>query len=176
VATILELARLLTPEETRGVRVILLSTGSEESFMEGMRGFARRHFPSLPRDRTRVLCVESVGAPELVVIEGEGMIRMRDYPAESRELLAACGERAGVPLRRGLRLGLATDGLIALKAGYPSAALSSVTPYKFTANYHSHRDTSARVDFGSVEGAVRVCREFVRASSRAPARAPARAS
>ena len=34
-----------------GVRVILLSTGSEESFMEGMRGFARRHFASLPPDR-----------------------------------------------------------------------------------------------------------------------------
>jgi hypothetical protein len=176
VATILEVGRMLAEEEVRGVRVILLSTGSEESFMEGMRGFARRHFGSLPRERTRVLCVESVGAPELVVIEGEGMIAMRDYPAEIRELLAECGERAGVPLRRGLRLGLATDGLIALKAGYPSAAISSVTPYKFTSNYHSHRDTSKRLDFDSVEGAVRVCREFVRASAPGPARGPARAS
>ena len=34
-----------------GVRVILLSTGSEESFMEGMQAFGRRHFPELARER-----------------------------------------------------------------------------------------------------------------------------
>jgi hypothetical protein len=69
-----------------------------------------------------------------------------------------------VPLRRGLRLGLATDGLIALKAGYPTATLASVTPYKFPANYHSQQDIARNVDFGSVEGAVRVCEAAVRAS------------
>jgi hypothetical protein len=164
VATLLDLARLLAADPPTGVRVILLSTGSEESFMEGMRGFGRRHFPSLPRETTRVICVESVGSPELIVIEGEGMIKMTDYPLESREFLAAAGDAAGVPLRRGLRLGLATDGLIALKAGYPTATLASVTPYKFPANYHSQQDIARNVDFGSVEGAVRVCEAAVRAS------------
>jgi hypothetical protein len=164
VAVILELARLLDEEPVAGVRVILLSTGSEESFMEGMRGFARRHFDSLDRERTRVVCVESVGSPELIVIEGEGMIRMTDYPEESREFLAACGERAGVALRRGLRLGLATDGLIALKAGFPSAVLASCNKYKFPSNYHSHKDTARRVNFDTVAGALEVCREVVRAS------------
>jgi hypothetical protein len=133
--------------------------------MEGMRGFARRHFPSLPRETTRVICVESVGSPELIVIEGEGMIKMTDYPRETREFLAAAGDAAGVPLRRGLRLGLATDGLIALKAGYPTATLASVTPYKFPANYHSQQDIARNVDFGSVEGAVRVCEAAVRAAA-----------
>src|SRR4051794_20598352 len=93
VATILELARLLQEEPPQGVRVILLSTGSEESFMEGMRGFGRRHFGALPRESTRVICIETVGSPELVVLEGEGMVTMRDYPEASREFLAACGER-----------------------------------------------------------------------------------
>jgi len=176
VATILELARMLQAEPVPGVRVILLSTGSEESFMEGMRGFARRHFPSLPRERTRVICIESVGSPELIVIEGEGMIRMRDYPVETREFLAACGERAGAPLRRGLRLGLATDGLIALRAGYDTVTLASVTPYKFPSNYHSPLDVAANLDFDSVAGAVSVCLEAVRASAPAPAPAPAPAS
>ena len=176
VATIVELARMLRDEPVPGVRVILVSTGSEESFMEGMRGFARRHFPSLPRDRTRVLCIETVGSPELVVLEGEGMLRMRDYPQESRDFLAACGDRAGVPLRRGLRVGLATDGLIALQAGYRAATLGSVTKYKFPANYHSQSDRSENLEWNSVANAVRVCREAVRSAARAPARAPARAS
>lgn len=162
VATLLELARELAADPPPGVRVILLSTGSEESFMEGMRGFGARHFGSLPKATTRVVCVESVGSPELIVIEGEGMIRMTDYPLQSRDLLAACGEAAGVPLRRGLRLGLATDGLIALKAGYPTATLASVTPYKFPSNYHSQSDVARNVDFGSVAGAVRVCEQVVR--------------
>lgn len=166
VATILELGRLLADDPPpKGVRVVLLSTGSEESFMEGMRGFARRHFGSLDRARTRFVCVESVGSPELVVIEGEGMIKMRDYPLESREFLAACAERAGVPLRRGLRLGLASDGLIALKAGFESTVLASVTKYKFPANYHSPSDVAANVDWASVEGAVKVCEAAVRASA-----------
>src|SRR4051812_17039874 len=80
VAVLCELARLLQEDPPRGVRVLLLSTGSEESFMEGMRGFARRHFPSLPPDRTQMVCIETVGSPELIVIEGEGMVRMTDYP------------------------------------------------------------------------------------------------
>jgi hypothetical protein len=176
VATVLELARLLRDEPLDGVRVILLSTGSEESFMEGMRGFARRHFPSLARERTRFVCIESVGSPELIVIEGEGMLKMTDYPSESRDFLAAAAERAGTPLRRGLRLGYATDGLIALKAGYPTATLASVNRYKFTVNYHKPHDIAANVDFGSVAAAVRVCLEVARASAAAPAPAPVPAS
>jgi hypothetical protein len=176
VAVLLELARALAEEPPAGVRVILLSTGSEESFMEGMRGFARRHFGSLPRESTEIVCLESLGSPELIVIEGEGMVRMRDYPAASRERLVACGERAGVRLRRGLRLGYATDGLIALKAGYPCATLASVNKYKFTANYHQPYDTSDRLAWDTVADAVRVCREVVRSSAPVREPAPARAS
>jgi hypothetical protein len=46
--------------------VPLVSTG-EESFMEGMQAFGRRHFASLPADRTHVICVITVGSPELVM-------------------------------------------------------------------------------------------------------------
>ena len=167
VAAVLELARLLAEQPVEGVRVLLVSTGSEESFMEGMRGFARRHFPVLPRDTTEVVCLDSVGSPQLIVIEGEGMLAMRDYPSEMRDRLAAAADRAGVAIRRGLRLGLATDGLIALKAGYRSAALGSVTKYKFPSNYHLQRDTPENVNHETVRAAVAVCHELVRSSARA---------
>ena len=62
--------------------------------MEGMRGFARRHFGSLPRESTEVICLDSVGSPELILIEGEGMLRMRDYTPELRDRLAARSPRA----------------------------------------------------------------------------------
>jgi len=162
VAVVLEIARALRERPVRDVRVLLVSTGSEESFMEGMRGFARRHFPSLPPGRTEVVCLDSVGSPELILIEGEGMLKMRDYAPELRDRIAVVAARSGVRLRRRLRLGLATDGLIALKAGYPSAALGSVTRYKLPLNYHSPRDTADALHYETVRDAAVLCEALVR--------------
>ena len=162
VAALLELARALQERPVHGVRVLLVSTGSEESFMEGMRGFARRHFGSLPRESTEIVCLDSVGSPELILIEGEGMLRMRDYTPELRERIAGVAARAGIHLRRRLRLGLATDGLIALKAGYRSAAIGSVTEYKLPLNYHSPRDTADRLHYDTVRDAAALCEAVVR--------------
>lgn len=162
VAVVLELARMLSERPVSGVRVLLVSTGSEESFMEGMRGFVRRHAPALAPERTRVVCLESVGSPELVLLEGEGMIRMNDYDPAMRDFLAAAAERAGVPLRRGLRSGLATDALIAHRAGYPTATITSVNEYKMPDNYHSQRDVAANVDYATVAAAARVSEAAVR--------------
>src|SRR5437588_123122 len=103
VATLLCVARVLRERPVAGLRVLLVSTGSEESFMEGMQAFARRHFPALPPDRTRVIAVDTVGSPELVQLEGEGMIRMREYPQDFKDLVSACAAGAGVHLRPGLR-------------------------------------------------------------------------
>jgi hypothetical protein len=161
VATLAGLARLLADEPVAGVRVLLVSTGSEESFMEGMQAFARRHFAMLPTDRTHVICVDTVGSPELVMLEGEGMLRMHDYPAAFRELVADCARRAGVHLRRGLRFRNATDALIARRAGYPTVMLGSINRYKLPDNYHWPTDVPDNVDFSTTADAVALCREVV---------------
>ena len=62
--------------------------------MEGMQAFGRRHFAELPRDSTEFVCLECVGSPQLCVVEGEGMLRMRDYP-ESLARGAGAGRRGG---------------------------------------------------------------------------------
>ena len=87
VATMIGLATELAERPVEGLRVLLVSTGSEEGFMEGMQAFARRHFASLPPDRTHVVCVDTVGSPHLTLIEGEGMLRMRDYPDDFKQLV-----------------------------------------------------------------------------------------
>jgi hypothetical protein len=173
VAALLELARALRDDPPRGVRVLLLSTGSEESFMEGMRGFLDRHAPELPRERTRFVVLESLGSPELILLEGEGMIRMRDYTPALRDELAEAAEEAGHPLRRRLRTGLATDALLPLLAGYETACIASCDEYKMASNYHSQRDTPDRVDYGTVARAVAVCERAVRRLSRPRSAAPA---
>jgi Peptidase family M28 len=162
VAVNVALAHAISERPPEGVRVILLSTGSEESFMEGMQAFGRRHFPSLPRKTTEFVCLECVGSPELCVVEAEGMLRMRHYPERSREALAAAGEAAGVELRRGLRTVAATDALIALRAGYPTCTLGGVDETKFPSNYHWPSDVPDELTWESVEGAAAVCEAYLR--------------
>ncbi len=167
VAVLLELARLLREKPVEGVRVLLVSTGSEESFMEGMRGWVRRHGPSLDRERTRVIVLETLGSPELILLEGEGMIWMTDYDPEVRDFIAAAAQDAGAPLRRGLRLGFATDALSALRAGFRTATLASCDEYKMPANYHSQRDVPRNVDFETVAAGARVAEAAIRRAASA---------
>jgi Peptidase family M28 len=162
VGVLVALAHELSERPPRAVRVILLSTGAEESFMEGMQAFARRHFVGLPRESTEFVCLECVGSPVLCLVEGEGMLRMRLYPEEAREALAAAAADAGVKLRRGLRTVAASDGLIPLRAGYRASLLGGIDETKFPANYHWPSDVPDNLDWSSVEQAVQVCDAYVR--------------
>ena len=161
VAVLVALANELAESSPEGVRVILLSTGSEEGFMEGMQAFGRRHFAALDRATTEFVCLECVGSPNLCVVEAEGMLRMRYYPESSREALARAGEQAGVELLRGLRTVAATDALIALRAGYPTCTLGGVDETKFPAEYHWPSDIPDNLDWSIVDGAVEVCRRYL---------------
>ena len=165
VAVLLSLARSLRDEPVPGVRVILLSTGSEESFMEGMQAFGRRHFADLPRERTQVICLDTVGSPHLLALEGEGMVWMNEYPKDVLARVKDAAGDLGVYLYPGLRLRNATDGLITLRAGYPTVTFGSVDDFKIPTNYHWPTDTADRVDYGTVADAARLSRELlVRAS------------
>jgi Peptidase family M28 len=162
VATLLELAARLAAEPTENVRVVLLWTGSEEALWEGMEGFGRRHFPRLPVERTFVLNVDQVGDPFLFLLRGEGALRMRDYPPDGLALVSEAAESAGVALVGGLRSRTGTDGQVALRAGYRSAVLGSITANKLQTAYHWPTDTPDVVTWASPAHAVAVCERLVR--------------
>jgi Zn-dependent M28 family amino/carboxypeptidase len=163
VGVLLALAERLRRDPPAGVRVLLLSTGSEESFSEGMQAFGERHFPALDPNATEVVCLECLGAPTLIVLEGEGMLRMRDYTPHVREALERAAREAGVQVRRGLRTVGATDAIIALRAGYPVATLASVQDTKLPLNYHWPTDTPDALHWDTVRDAIEVCERFLRA-------------
>ena len=156
------LAHELSEHPPDGVRVILLSTGSEEGFMEGMQAFGRRHFGELDRAQTEFVCLECIGSPQLCIVEAEGMLRMRYYTGSSRDRLERAGADAGVELTRGLRTVAATDALIPLRAGYPSCTLGGVDETKFPAEYHWESDVPDNLDWSSIDDAVEVCLRYVR--------------
>jgi hypothetical protein len=161
--TTLGIAQALAERPVEGIRVLLVSTGSEESFMEGMHGFAQRHFPSLPTTHTRFVCIDTVGSEQLIVLEAEGMLVMRPYPEWFKSLLAECAEAEGIELRRGLKFRNATDGLISLRGGYDSLMIGSVNrDTKLPANYHWPTDTADNVNFETVDDAVRLCDAVIR--------------
>jgi hypothetical protein len=163
VAVLLDLARRLGNRPVSGVRVLLLSTGSEESFSEGMRGFVTRHRDELDPATTRVVALECVGSPHLMLMEGEGMLVMRDHDASLREEIQAAAERAGIGLWRGLRLGAgATDALPALRAGYRAACIAACTDLKTPANYHWPTDIPENLDWNTIDAAADVLESLIR--------------
>ncbi|HWM55360.1 MAG TPA: M28 family peptidase [Solirubrobacterales bacterium] len=162
VVTLLALARRLVEEPPKGIRVILLSAGSEESFSEGIKGFGERHFHELPRESTFFLSIDSIGSPHLLVLRGEGFLKMYEYPSRALALMDGLAEELGIWLYPNLRLHNGTDGLEPLAAGYETASLCGCNDLKNPANYHWPNDVSENVDFGSVADGIRLAEAAIR--------------
>jgi len=162
VVGLLALAHRLREEPVEGVRVILLSVGSEESFSEGIKAFGERHFGELPRESTFFLCLETLGSPHLLVLRGEGFLKMHEYPPRSLALIDGLAEELGIPLFPNLRLHNGTDGLEPLAAGYETATLASCTDLKQPANYHWWHDLAENVDFDTVADGIELAEATIR--------------
>lgn len=156
VVALLALAEQLVAKPTDNLRVILLSVGSEESFSEGIKAFGERHFDELPRESTFFLCLESIGSPHLLVLRGEGFLKMREYSPRALALMDGLADELGIYLFPNLRLRSGTDGLEPLAAGYETAALCSCTDLKQPANYHWWHDLAENVDFDTVADGIRL--------------------
>jgi len=167
VVGLLDLARRFRERPPEGVRVILLSVGSEESFSEGMKAFGERHFADLPTDRTFFINLESTGSPFLTVLRGEGFLKMFDYPAEALKLADETAAELGIGLYPNLRIRNGTDGLEPLAAGYNVVSICSCTEDRQPANYHWPNDIAANVDFGTVAEAVDLAEAMSRKLGRA---------
>jgi hypothetical protein len=162
VVSLLALAEQLVEQPPENLRVILLSVGSEESFSEGIKAFGERHFPQLPRESTFFLCLESTGSPHLLVLRGEGFLKMREYPARSLALMDGLAEELDIDLFPNLRLRSGTDGLEPLAAGYETAVLCSCTDLKQPANYHWWHDLAENVDFDTVVDGIKLSEAAIR--------------
>jgi Peptidase family M28 len=162
VVALLELARRFEADPPQGVRVILASMGAEESFSEGIKGFGERHFGELPTASTLFLCLESIGSPHLLVLRGEGFLKMHDYPPRSLEFFDQLAAELDIWLYPNLRLRSGTDGLEPLAAGYEAVALCSCNDLKQASNYHWPNDVAANIDFDTVADGVRLSETAVR--------------
>jgi hypothetical protein len=151
VAALLELARRLASDPPEGTETLLVSTGCEESGMDGMRAFLRAH--PLDPGTTFVLGLDTLGCGEPVVLTEEMVLLPHRYREQ---------DVARVPARRA-KLGTYTDAILARFAGLPAASLISVGPEGTLTNYHVMTDTPDRVDWACVERCTDLAEGVVRA-------------
>jgi Peptidase family M28 len=163
VAVLVALAQALHRRPVEGLRVILLSAGAEEALQQGARAFANRHFPGLSRERTAFLNLDTVGSGRLVLLDGEGPLRMERYDTGMGELVARCADELGIFIHRGLRSRNSTDGVVPMRAGYPAATLVSVDDAKLLPHYHLYSDIPQNVDYRCVADAAQLTEAVVRA-------------
>ena len=162
VAVLVALGDRLREKPPRGLRVILLSAGAEETLQEGIRGFADKHFGKLPKETTWFLNVDSVGSPELTLLEGEGPFVMRENTESFKDLVQRAADRVGVKVRRNMRARTSTDSVVPLRAGYPTATLVSINEFKSIDNYHWPTDVPDNVNMDTVGQTLTLAEAVVR--------------
>jgi hypothetical protein len=164
VAVLVALAEALRERPVAGLRVLLVSCGAEEILQGGIYGFARRHLSQLDRGRTWVINLETLGSPELTLIEGEGPLVMEDYFDRGfRDLIARTAEREGLPMRRGMRARSSTDAVVPNRRSFPTATVGSMDRYKALSNYHQPTDTPENLEYRTIGRAAILCEAVARA-------------
>jgi acetylornithine deacetylase/succinyl-diaminopimelate desuccinylase-like protein len=162
VAAIVALAERLAQRPISDLRVLLVSAGAEEALQEGIRGFARNHFRHLDTRSTWFLNLDTVGSGRLVLLEGEGPVRMHDYDRGFKDLVAKCAADEGIEVLRGLRSRNSTDGTIPHRHGYRTATVVSVDGRKLIPHYHLESDRPEHLDYTCIENAVRLAEAIAR--------------
>lgn len=134
--------------------VWFLFTGAEEVGARGMGAFLDTWGPRLPRPGTVILVLDNLGGGRLRLLEAESLPGPA-YPRHLRRLALAVARREGVDLTPWPRLLLPTDGLPALRRGYPALTLVGVDERGRIPNYHWHTDRLDRVDVNVLAEAER---------------------
>jgi Zn-dependent M28 family amino/carboxypeptidase len=148
--------------------VLLVSTGSEETMLEGMDGFLRRHRDELDPERSLVVCLDQVGWERLVVYESEGVLRTRRSDPADVELVLEAARTAGIALTTAPRFPNPSDGLAARWRGLRTVFVGSVAADGGYPHYHRPSDVPQHVDLDSVVAARDVCIGLVRHTDGAP--------
>lgn len=156
VSTLFSVARAFQDRSPENLKIILASVGSEESFEEGSEAFLARHRDELPRESTFFICVDGVGSPHLTCLEGEGMMKMYEYPEDAKEIVRETADDLGIEMLKGLRLRNATDGIVPLREGYRCVSIASCTELKQPVNYHWPTDTPDCITYETVHDTTRL--------------------
>jgi Zn-dependent M28 family amino/carboxypeptidase len=140
---------------------VLLSAGSEETMLEGMEAFLRRHRGELDPVRTIVVCLDQLGWDRLLLRESEGVLRRYKTRPEDVDLLLHAARFADVRVEIAAPFASPSDGLAARWAGLPTIFLSSAAANGGYPHYHRPSDVPENVNIETVLAARRLCTQLV---------------
>lgn len=161
VAALLGVACDLAGSRPASLRVVLLSAGSEETMLEGMEAFLRRHRGELDPARTIVVCLDMLGWDRLLLRESEGVLRRYRTRSEDVDLLLHAARAATVRVEVAPPSAAPSDGLAARWAGLPTIFLSSAAANGGYPHYHRPGDVPENVNIETVVAARRLCTQLV---------------
>jgi Zn-dependent M28 family amino/carboxypeptidase len=161
VAALLGVAFDLAGSRPASLRVVLLSAGSEETMLEGMEAFLRRHRGELDPARTIVVCLDMLGWDRLLLRESEGVLRRYRTRPEDVDLLLQAARAATVRVEVAPPSASPSDGLAARWAGLPTIFLSSAAANGGYPHYHRPSDVPENVVIETVVAARRLCTQLV---------------
>ena len=163
VVTLLAVAKRLIEEPPRSVQGDPPLGRRRGVLQRGDQGVRRAPFRRAPA-REHLLPLRRPGRvrPHLLVLRGEGFLKIHEYPPRALALMDGVAEELGIRLYPNLRTHNGTDGLEPLAAGYETASLCGCNDLKQPGNYHWPNDTSEHVEFGSMADATRLTEAAVR--------------
>jgi hypothetical protein len=140
-----------------------ISFGSEEAGLRGSRRYVQRHLEELQRLDTRVLNVETVADPEMVILTAEGSGTVTTSPEMVNSLVAAA-ERAGVPYKvESPWLGAGGDAAPFSQAGIKATTLLPFKmPQHAIAFYHQKSDSPEMLAIEPLLNVLKLTLEWVR--------------
>jgi hypothetical protein len=118
-----------------------ISFGGEEAGSRGSRRYVKRHLDELKRLDARLLNIETVASPEIIILTSDVNGTVKNSPEMVKSVVAAA-DRAGVPFKvKPATLGTANDSGPFSKAGLKATTLLVFKiPQQMVAFYHQKWD------------------------------------
>jgi peptidase M28-like protein len=161
VAALLGVARDVSASAPASLQVLLLSTGSEETMLEGMDAFLHSHRHDLDPERTLVVVLDQIGWERLVLRDSEGVLRRYRSDRADLDRLLSAARSTGVALSVEPPFPAPSDGLAARWAGLPTVFVGSVAANGGYPHYHRPSDLPEHVNLDTVAAARKVCVRLV---------------
>lgn len=146
------------PEDTE---IRFISFGSEEVGLRGSRRYVERNLNELKRLDTRVLNIEMVADPVMVILSKDGIVAK----PEAVDGAVKAARRAGVPYRvEGFSFGAGTDGASFARAGIHAVTLQPFKlPQQMYTIYHQKGDSPEVLTIEPLLNVLKLALEWVRA-------------
>jgi len=153
-----------------GTEIRLISFGCEEAALRGARRYVEAHRPELEHSDFQLVNMDGLQSPKsFMLFSYEPTTRTPHDPRVTKRIMAAA-RRIGLPvLNFGSRaidrmagfFSGGTDAAAFSKAKIPASTFGALDVLKYINNYHTSRDTPDRIEPGTLEGALKICLQYI---------------